>query len=180
MNINITPSAVAVDTAANLLAFLELAKDPGKLKSVIDQIKGAQTAAADEVAAAAEAKAKAAAAAADLDKKQASIDQESAKLKSANADIARKIDEANAISESAKAERVKFDAWMAAEREALTNDKSSVASAADQNGKRADALAREEASLAKRVEQVDAALAAAEAKRAEYEAKLAGLKAMVG
>ena len=179
MNINITPSAVAVDTAANLLTFIELARDPSKLKAVIDQIKDAQDAAAAEVAAAAEAKAEMQDAVEEMAQSKAQIEKDAAAVASANADIARRIEEANAIAESAKAERVKFDNWMAAEREALANAKASVEAAADQVARRAAALSKAESEIADRFAAADAAMAAANAKGEEFEAKLAGLKAMV-
>jgi exonuclease SbcC len=180
MNININPSAVAVDTAANLLEFLELAKDPSKLKAVVGQIKTAQDASAAEAAAAAKAISDLKAAESEISKQRAKLDQDSAAQRATLNDLTRKVDEANAISEAAKAERAQLDAWMAAQREALANDQAAVASAADQNDKRAEALARAEGDVSKRMDQVADLEAAALALKADYETKLAGLKAMVG
>ena len=179
MNINITPSAVAVDTAANLLAFLEMAKDPSKLKAVLDQIKSAQDAAAAEAAAAREAKAEADAtnavaqlAAADANAALAKAREESARAAQASAD-------ADAVRAAAKAEREKFDNWMAKEREALANDKAKVESVAAANVKRAGELDQREAQADSELASARNLQAAAEKLRVEYEQKIAALKSMI-
>jgi len=180
MNINITPSAVAVDTAANLLAFLELAKDPSKLKAVVDQIKEAQVAASAEVEKAVAIKAEADKVAEEAEKKaaQASNDLMSARSESARA--ASAVAEADAVRASAREDRNKFDDWMAVQREALAGDQAKVASDAASLKSRADELSRQAADLVAREQSIADAMAAAEGLRAEYEQKMADLKAMVG
>lgn len=179
MNINITPSAVAVDTAANLLAFLEMAKDPSKLKAVLDQIKAAQDAAAAEAQAAQLVKVEAedAAREAEAQKDQASrelsaLREESARAASATAD-------AMAMRDSMKEERNKFDTWMAQQREALDAAKARVAADAAANSSFAKELDSRESELAEKDEACSRLTAAAEALRNEYQQKIAALKSMI-
>jgi chromosome segregation ATPase len=179
MNINITPSAVAVDTAANLLAFLEMAKDPSKLKAVLDQIKGAHAAAAAEADEARKAKADAEAANKAAQAAVADAQASLGKARDESAKAAAAMADAESMRESIKTERTKFDDWMAAQRESLSSAQAKVASDADLNAKHS-------ADLDKRAAQVDAELAkagtlqaAAEKLRAEYEQKIAALKSLV-
>ena len=179
MNINITPSAVAVDTAANLLAFLEMAKDPGKLKAVLDQIKAAQNAAAAEADAVREAKESAAKTMAAAQAAAAQASQDLSRAREEAAKAAQAAADADNVREAARAERQRFDDWMAQQREALAADAARVAADADQNKRNsADVDARAEAARSA-FESAERAQHAAEALRAEYERKLAALKSIV-
>jgi hypothetical protein len=179
MNINITPSAVAVDTAANLLAFLEMAKDPSKLKAVLDQIKSAQTAAAAEATAAREAKAAAEALNASAQGEAAKAASALAKARDETAKAAQASAEADAMREIAKTERQKFDDWMSAQREALAAAQAKVDAEADGNKKRAASLDAREAQADADLANARNLQAAAEKLRGEYEQKLAALRSMV-
>lgn len=180
MNINITPSAVAVDTAANLLTFIELARDPSKLKAVLDQIKEAQDAAAADVAKAQAIQAEAAEIAAAADKKAAQADSDLTAAQAESQRAAAALAEADAVRASIKTERNEFDGWMAQQREALAADRAKVASDADANKRTAADMFKLSQEIEAREAAAKAAQAAAEALREEYEQKMADLKAMVG
>lgn len=179
MNINITPSAVAVDTAANLLAFLEMAKDPSKLKAVLDQIKTAQDAAAAEVKAAEAVKAEASAAARQAEAQKAKASSELAALREESAKAAAASADALAVRDAIKEERKRFDDWMAGQREALDAAKARVAADAAANSLFAQELDSRERALEERDEACSRVTAAAEALRAEYQQKIAALKSMI-
>lgn len=179
MNINITPSAVAVDTAANLLAFLEMAKDPSKLKAVLDQIKTAQDAAAAEAEAAKAAKKEALDIMREANEKSAAADRAAVTAREDSSRAAAASADAAAMRDSMKEERNKFDNWMAAEREKLAADQAKVKSDAAQNASMAEALAGAEKDAIEYRAEADRAMAAAEALRAEYEQKIAALKSMI-
>jgi len=180
MNIHITPSAVSVDTAANLLTFIELARDPSKLKAVVEQIKTAQEAASKEIEKAKIAQDAADKILAEAEKKEEKASQQLSAARTEAGKAAAAVAEAEAVRGQIAAERNKFDAWMATEREALANAKAVVNAAAEQNNKRDEAFASAEADLAKRVAQAVATQAAAEALQAEYKQKLSALKSVVG
>lgn len=179
MNINITPSAVAVDTAANLLAFLEMAKDPSKLKAVLDQIKSAQDAAAAEAQAARDAKADAEGTLAAAQAEAARATADLARARDETAKATQAAAEADSVRAAVKAERQKFDDWMADQREALDAAKARVASDAAVNSSFAQELDSRERALAEKDEACSRVTAAAEALRAEYERKIAALKSMI-
>lgn len=179
MNINITPSAVAVDTAANLLAFLEMAKDPSKLNAVLSQIKTAQDAAAAEAQAAMAAKAEAEAAAREAEAQKAKAAGELSALREETSRAATASAEALAMRDSIKEERNRFDNWMAAEREALDAAKARVVADAAANSSFAQELDSRERALAEKDEACSRVTAAAEALRAEYQQKIAALKSMI-
>lgn len=179
MNINITPSAVAVDTAANLLAFLEMAKDPSKLKAVLDQIKTAQDAAAAKVQSAREANESAAKTVAAAQAAAAKASQDLSLAREETAKAAQAAADADAVRASVKAERQKFDDWMAGQREALDAAKARVAADAAANSSFAQELDSRERALAEKDEACSRVTAAAEALRAEYERKIAALKSMI-
>lgn len=179
MNINITPSAVAVDTAANLLSFLEMAKDPSKLKAVLDQIKGAQDAAAAEAQAARDAKADAEKTLAAAQDAAAKASQDLARAREEAARAAQAAADADSVRASVKAERQKFDDWMAGQREGLSADAARVAAEADLNRRRADELAQRAAQVDAAAAAAERAQAAADELRAEYERKVAALKSIV-
>ena len=76
-------------------------------------------------------------------------------------------------------ERNQFDRWMAEQREALNSDKARVESDRVANSRRAEDLQTLEDAANKRVQDAENEIAATKAKRAEYEAKMENLKAMV-
>lgn len=179
MNINITPSAVAVDTAANLLAFLEMAREPAKLNAVLSQIKAAQDAAAAEAASAQELKddaVKTANAAQALADKAA---QDAASARDATARAAQAMAEAQSMSDHMRQERQAFDGWMAAEREKLAADRAKVASEAAGNAAYAHDLKEMLSSAEAKMADADKAMKAAEALREEYQQKISTLKSMI-
>jgi colicin import membrane protein len=179
MNLSITPSAVAVDTAANLLEFLELARDPAKLKAVISQIKSAQDAAKAEVDKVQSIRDDAAKMSADAEKMAAKATNAAADAAAQAQRAAAAIAEADAAREAMRDERNKFDNWMAGEREALAALRARADSDADANKRVAADLSKQLNALAAKEKSVEEAKAAADAARAEYEQKLASLKAMV-
>ena len=179
MNINITPSAVAVDTAANLLAFLELAQEPAKLKKVIGQIKSAQDAAAAEAAGAAELKADALKTAKSAQALADQAAQDTATAREAGARAAQAISEAQAVSDSIKMERQAFDGWMAGEREKLAADRAKTASDAAANAAYAHDLKEMLGSAQAKMDEAAAEMQAAEALRDEYKQKISALKSMI-
>jgi hypothetical protein len=179
MNINITPSAVAVDTAANLLAFLEMAKDPSKLKAVLDQIKSAQDAAAAEAKAAMDAKAALQALNAAAQDEASKAAAALARVREESAKVAKAAAEADAMRSDALADRNKFDVWMAGQREALAAAQAKVESDAAGNKRRGEELDRRESQADGEMAKARNFQAAAEALRAEYEQKLSALKSLV-
>lgn len=179
MNINITPSAVAVDTAANLLAFLEMAQNPGKLKAVLDQIKSAQAAAAAEAASAQELKDDALKTSKAVQAQADQAAQDTATAREAGARAAQAISEAQAVSDSIKLERQAFDGWMAGEREKLAADRAKTASDAAANAAYAHDLKELLSSAEAKMAEAAAEMRAAEALREEYKQKISALKSMI-
>lgn len=175
----ITPSVAEIDATINVLSILELAKDASKLKDALGTIKAEKDAAAAERKAAQLAKEDIAAAQAALEDQQVQIDRDRAKLKQDQAASLKTSEELEQASVAMREERNRFDRWMAEEREALANLRARVESDAVANKRRAEDLMALEAKAATRERDADAAIAAADAKRAEFEAKLANLKAMV-
>jgi hypothetical protein len=72
-----------------------------------------------------------------------------------------------------------FDRWMAGEREALAKRQSEVESKAVTTSRLADDIARREDALKATEERLAAAIAAADARRKEFDDKLASLKQMI-
>lgn len=179
MNINITPSAVAVDTAANLLAFLEMAKDPSKLKAVLAQIKAAQAAAAAEADSARAARDEAAQTAAAAQDAAAKAAQDLSRAREEAAKAAQSTADADVVRAAVKSERQKFDDWMAQQREALSADSARVAADADLTQRRAAELDARALEVAEAASEAQRAQAAADALRADYERKVAALKSIV-
>lgn len=179
MNINITPSAVAVDTAANLLAFLEMAREPDKLKAVLDQIKSAQTAAAAEAASAQELKADALKTSKAVQAQADQAAQDAAAAREATARASQAMAEAQSMSDHMRQERQAFDGWMAAEREKLAADRAKVASDAAANAAYAHNLKEMLGSAEAKMAEAAAEMQAAEALREEYKQKISALKSMI-
>jgi predicted nucleic acid-binding Zn-ribbon protein len=175
----INPSVAEIDATINFLSILELAKDASKLKEALSTIKAEKDAAAAERKAAQLAKEDVAAGQAALEDMQAQLERDRAKLKQDQAASFKTSEELDAASVAMREERDRFDRWMAGEREALANLRARVDSDAAANKRRAEDLMALEAKAAVRERDADAAIAAADAKRAEYEAKIASLKAMV-
>lgn len=180
MMINTTPSVAEIDATMNLLSVLELAKDAGKLKSALQEVKAAQDAASAERAAADKAIAQAKADAIALATQQGQLDQQAAKLKEESAKVFKGSEEVELSREAMREERNRFDRWMAEQREALAGDQARVESDRVANARRAEDLKSIEDAAANRSKAADAAIQAADAKRGEFETKLASLKAMVG
>jgi len=176
----INPTVAEIDAAVNVLAILEMAKDAGKLKATLQEVKDAQDAAASERAAADKAAADLRGLQAEIERENALIAQERAKLKQETAQILKNNEQTELMRAAMRDERERFDRWMAAEREVLDAAKAKVDSDAVANARRAEDLQAIEAAAATRVADAEAAIKAADAKRAEFDAKLANLKAMVG
>jgi hypothetical protein len=180
MMMNTTPSVAEIDATMNLLSVLELAKDATKLKSALQDIKSAQDAAAAERKAADAAIATMRAQEADLQVQAGLVEQSKAKVKEESARAFKASEEIELARAGMVDERNTFDRWMAAQREALAADQARVESDRVAVARRAEDLQTIEDAAARKVDEAQAAEKAADAKRAEYEAKLAGLKAMVG
>jgi hypothetical protein len=177
--INVTPNAVEVNAAFNLLTIFEIIKDPASLKASLEQIKQAQDAAAAERQAAEVVKAQADKAMQEVDNARALLASQEAQTREQAARASRQVEESEAVSRAAKREREAFDAWMAQRREELDNQTAKVRSDAEQNARALKAFSAKEEELTQRAENLARLEQVAEAKRAEFEAKLASLKAMV-
>lgn len=177
--INTTPSVSEIDATMNLLSVLELAKDATKLKGALKEIKAAQDAASAERKAADDYIAQAKQQAADLDRQAGVVEQSRAKVKEESARAFKAAEEVELSREAMRDERNRFDRWMADERERLTARQAKVESDHVANARRAEDLKIIEDAADRRAKEADAAIKAADAKRAEYETKLASLKAMV-
>ena len=176
---NTTPSVAEIDATMNLLSVLEMAKDATKLKSALQDIKAAQDAAMAERKAADAAIATAKAQEAALQVQAGLVEQSKAKVKEEAARAFKASEDIELIRAAVLEERNNFDRWMAAQREALAADQARVESDRVVNARRAEDLKAIEDAADRRVKEADSAIKAADAKRAEYEAKLASLKAMV-
>ncbi len=176
---NTTPSVAEIEATMNLLSVLELAKDATKLKGALQEIKSAQDAASAERKAADEAIAQSKKQAADLEKQAGLVEQDRAKCKEESARVFKSAEEVELSREAMRDDRNKFDRWMAEQREALAADQAKVEADRVANARRAEDLKAIEDAAARRVSEADAAIRAADAKRAEFETKLANLKSMV-
>lgn len=179
MNINITPSAVAVDTAANLLSFLEMVKDPSKLLVVLDQIKTAQSAAEAQTQEAKKAQADAEALKSAAQAEVAKAADERAKIRDEAIRAANAITESDAVRDAVKGERQRFDQWMAEQREKLSADLAKVNSDSAGNAHRTAELKVLEAAAASREQAADDMLRTADAQRVQYEQKISALKSII-
>jgi chromosome segregation ATPase len=177
--INTNPSVAEIDATINLLSVLEMAKDASKLKDAlqalkfekaeIEQAKQARDKAAHDAAQAAKAADEAASKAASA---QAKVNQDMSSVAKGFADL-------EAARVAMKDERDKFDRWMAAEREALSRKVAEVESKAVMQARAEEDMAKREAAYKDAKSMLTAAIAAADARRNEYESKLASLKQMV-
>lgn len=177
---NTIPSAAEIDATMNLLSVLELAKDATKLKEALQEVKSAQDAASAERKGADEAIAQAKQQAAELDRQAGLVEQDRAKVKEESAKAFKASEEIELSREAMRDDRNKFDRWMADQREVLAANLAKIESDRVANARRAEDLKAIEDAADRRVKEADAAIKAADAKRAEYEAKLSNLKAMVG
>lgn len=175
----INPTVAEIDAAVNVLAILEMAKDAGKLKAALQEVKDAQAAAATERAEADKALASLKAVEASLERDRALLEQERAKLKEESARVFKASGDVELDRAAMREERNNFDRWMAGEREAIAAARAKADSDAVANQRRAEEIASVEESAAARVRDAEAAIRAADAKRAEYEAKIDSLKKMV-
>ena len=178
--INTTPSAAEIDVAMNLLSVLELAKDATKLKGALQEVKAAQDAASAERKAADQAVTQAKQQAAALEKQAGLVEQDRTKVREESARIFKASEEIELSRDAMREERNRFDRWMAEQREALSADQAKVESDRVANARRAEDLKAVEDTADRHMKEADAAIQAADAKRAEFEAKLSNLKAMVG
>ena len=176
---NINPTVAEIDATMNLLSVLELAKDATKLKGVLQQVKDAQDAAADERKAADASISQAKSQTAALARQEGLLEQEKAKVKEESAKVFKAAEEIELDRTAMRGERNQFDRWMAEQRESLAAEKARVESDRVANARRAEDLKAIEDAAGRRVQEADAAIKAADAKRAEFEAKLANLKSMV-
>ncbi len=177
--IDTTPSVAEIDATMNLLSVLELAKDATKLKGALQEVKAAQDAASAERKAADAAIAQAKKQAAELERQAGLVEQDRAKVKEEYAKAFKASEEIELSRNAMRDDRNKFDRWMADEREQLAASQAKVESDRVANARRAEDFKAVEDAANLRVKEADAAIKAADAKRAEFEAKLAGLKAMV-
>jgi hypothetical protein len=180
MMMNTTPSVAEIDATMSLLSVLELAKDAAKLKKALQEIKAAQDAASAERNAADEAIAQTNRQAAELQVEFGLLEQGRVKVKEETARALKASEDIELSREAMRDDRNKFDRWMADQREALVAEQAKVESTRVANARRAEDLKAIEDAADRRVKEADAAIKAADAKRAEYEAKLSNLKAMVG
>jgi chromosome segregation ATPase len=177
--INTHPSVAEIDATINLLSVLEMAKDATKLKDTLHSLKLRQ----DEIEQAKQAHDKAAYDAQQEAKKaeavlaQVAVSQEKANRDLSN--VAKGFADLEAARESMREERNKFDRWMAGEREALARRQSEVDSKAVTTSRLAEDIARREDALKATEERLAAAIAAADARRKEFDDKLASLKQMI-
>jgi len=178
--INTTPSAAEIDATMNLLSVLELAKDATRLKGALQEVKAAQDAASAERKAADDAIAQAKQQAAEIERQAGLIEQDRAKVKEETAKAFKASEEIALSREAMRADRNNFDRWMADQREVLAANMAKIESDRVANARRAEDLKAIEDAADRRMKEADAAIKAADAKRAEYEAKLSNLKAMVG
>ncbi len=178
--INNTPSVAEIEATMNLLSVLEMAKDAAKLKAALQDIKAAQDAASAERKDADEAIGKLQVEKAELQTQAGLVEQSKAKAKEDAARAFKASEDIEMIRAAMLEERNSFDRWMAVQREALAADQARVESDRVATARRAEDLQAIEDACARRVTEADAAIKAADAKRAEFEAKLANLKAMVG
>lgn len=176
---SVTPNAVEVNAAFNLLTVLEIIKDPSALKANLEQLKQAQDAIAAEREAAEKAKGEADSAAANAASAKAALAAKEAALAEQVNTARRRTEEADAVTAASKVERARFDDWMAAEREKLDAQVAAVNARAAENQKQVQELAKAHEDLIAKANDLNRLEAAAEAKKAEYESKLASLKAMV-
>jgi hypothetical protein len=179
MMMNTTPSVAEIDATMNLLSVLELAKDATKLKGALQEVKAAQDAAAAERNAADASIAQAKQQAAELERQASLVEQNRAKVKEESSRAFKASEEIELSREAMRDERNRFDRWMADQREALAADQARVESDRVANARRAEDLKAIEDAADRRVKEADSAIKTADAKRAEFEAKLASLKAMV-
>jgi chromosome segregation ATPase len=176
---NVIASPSELESAVSLLSILEMAKDATKLKEALKKIKDAQAAAAEKAR-------EAQAAQEESDRKIAALADRVAEVaereRKASAEALRVKSNAEFVEAEAaaiKAERARFDAWMAAEREALAALQAKVQSDAFSNERRASELADLEEAARQRMKDADVAIRTADARAQEYEAKVASLRAMV-
>lgn len=179
MMMNTTPTVAEIDATMNLLSVLELAKDATKLKDALKDIKKAQDAAAAERKKADKSLGDLKAKFAELDEQAAVIEQERAKIAEETARTLQASKDVEDLRIAMREQRIDFDRWMAQQREVLAAEQARAASDNVANARRAEDLKALEQDAARRAEQADAAKAAAEAKRGEYEAKLENLKQMI-
>jgi chromosome segregation ATPase len=179
MMMNTNPTAADIDAAINLLSILELAKDATQLKDALKDIKKAQDAAAAERKKADKSLADLKAKFAELDEQTAVIEQERAKLAIETARTLQASKDVDDMRVAMREQRIDFDRWMAQQREKLAADEARVASDSVANARRAEDLKTLEDEAARRADRADAAKAAADAKREEFEAKLENLKQMI-
>lgn len=177
--ISTNPSVADIDATMNLLSVLELAKDAAALKKAVSQIKQAQDDAAAERKAADAEIAKAKANAAEVSVQQGLIEQEKARMKEELARMFKTSEELESARVAMRDERNRFDSWMAQQREALAAAQAKVDSDAAANVRRAEDLKAIERAAAAREQAASDALRSADAKRTEYEQKMAALKQMV-
>ena len=176
----INPSVAEIDAAINVLSVLEMAKDATKLKETLQQFKAAEKSAAAERKASEKAAAALDAKAEEIERQRALLELDQLKLKDDVARMLKSSAEVSDMRDAMREERNRFDSWMAEQREALAADKARVESDAVANMRRLEDLNAAEKAASDRVRDAEAAIQSAEAKREEYEAKIASLKAMVG
>jgi len=177
--LNTNPTAADIDATMNLLSVLEMANDATRLKAALQEIKDAQDAVASDRAKAEAAVAEAEGKSQELQTLASKLDAERLRLKEEEKRIFKNNEDVEASRVAMVDERNNFDAWMAAQREALAADKAKVESDAVANQRAVEDFQATVNESKSRLREADAVIKSAEAKRQEYEAKLAGLKAMV-
>lgn len=178
--ISTTPTVAEIDAAINVLSILEMAKDASKLKDALAKIKEAKDEAKAMNDMAAQKLADISTARRDLDSQQAIIESQQAKLREANQIHLRNNEDLAADRAAMREERDRFDRWMAEERNAVARLRAQAEADKSVNDRRGAELQAEAAQLDKIKADLAAQQRAADALRAEYEQKIASLKAMVG
>lgn len=178
--ITTTPAVAEVSAAMNLLSVLELAKDATAMKAALAVLKSEQDSMVELNNTIQANQDKYNALIAQAEKAQDAAAAAQAKAEAENAKVMQNIAEVEADRAAMRDQRVTFDTWMAAQREALDAQKAAVASQAAALNKFNDEMNDRQKSLADGWAAVDRAKADAEAMRSEYETKLASLKQLVG
>jgi chromosome segregation ATPase len=177
--INTNPSVAEIDATFQLLSVLELAKDATKLKESLKSIKDALYELHEKSEVYKELIQKNDQSVKRINDATIRAEREQAK---ANADIANvakgfaDLDDAKRIM---KADRDKFDLWMAEQRESLARASADVNSKAAQVRNLEAEIEKREAGIASKEAKLDDAIKQAQAKQQDYEAKIASLKQVI-
>lgn len=176
--INTSPSVAALDAATDLLSILELAKDASALKATIADVRAEALAAAAQIEELAKAQSDLDAAWAKAEKAEAAAQVKIDKADADIANVAKGFADLEGARSAMKIDRSTQDQWAAQVREELANKQAKIASDQDQLDKRDLFLSDREAKLDAEFATAVNAQQAALAKGADYEAKMAALRAV--